>query len=36
MDQRIEKIKAAADYIAAKLDGRRPFAGIVFISFNLS
>ena len=29
MDQRIEKIKAAADYIAAKLDGRRPFAGIV-------
>ena len=29
MDQRVEKIMAAADYIAAKLDGRKPFAGIV-------
>lgn len=29
MDPRVEKIMAAADYIAAKLDGRKPFAGIV-------
>ena len=29
MDHRVEKIMAAADYIAAKLDGRKPFAGIV-------
>ena len=29
MDQRVERIMAAADYIAAKLDGKKPFAGIV-------
>ncbi len=29
MDHRVEKIMAAADYIAAKLEGRKPFAGIV-------
>jgi len=29
MDTRTEKIMKAAEYIAAKLDGRRPFAGIV-------
>ena len=29
MDPRVEKIMAAADYIAAKLEGKRPFAGIV-------
>ena len=29
MDPRVEKIMKAADYIAAKLDGRKPFAGIV-------
>ena len=29
MDPRVEMIMAAADYIAAKLDGRKPFAGIV-------
>lgn len=29
MDPRVEKIYAAADYIAAQLGGRRPFAGIV-------
>ena len=29
MDPRVEKIMAAADYIAAKLEGRKPFAGIV-------
>ena len=29
MDQRVEKIMNAAGYIAAKLDGRKPFAGIV-------
>lgn len=29
MDSRVEKIMAAADYIAAKLSGRKPFAGIV-------
>ena len=29
MDPRVEKIMAAADYIAAKLQGRKPFAGIV-------
>ena len=29
MDPRVEKIMAAAEYIAAKLDGRKPFAGIV-------
>ena len=29
MDQRVEKIMKAADFIAAKLDGRKPFAGIV-------
>ena len=29
MDQRVERIMHAADYIAAKLDGRKPFAGIV-------
>ena len=29
MDPRVEKIMAAADYIAARLDGRKPFAGIV-------
>lgn len=29
MDPRVEKIMAAADYIAARLKGQRPFAGIV-------
>ena len=29
MDSRVVKIMAAADYIAAKLSGRKPFAGIV-------
>ena len=29
MDPRVERIMKAADYIAAKLDGRKPFAGIV-------
>ena len=29
MDPRVERIMAAADYIAAKLDGRTPYAGIV-------
>ena len=29
MDQRVEKIKTAAEYISAKLNGRKPFAGIV-------
>ena len=29
MDPRVEKIMAAADYIAARLAGRKPFAGIV-------
>ena len=29
MDPRVEKIMAAADYIAAKLEGKKPFAGIV-------
>ena len=29
MDQRVEKIMTAAEYIAAKLDGKKPFAGIV-------
>ena len=29
MDPRVEKIIKAAEYIAAKLDGRKPFAGIV-------
>ena len=29
MDPRVEKINQAAAYIAAKLDGRKPFAGIV-------
>ena len=29
MDPRVEKIMTAADYISAKLDGRKPFAGIV-------
>ena len=29
MDLRVEKIMNAAEYIAAKLDGRKPFAGIV-------
>ena len=29
MDPRVEKIMTAAQYIAAKLDGRKPFAGIV-------
>ena len=29
MDSRVAKIMAAADYIAAKLSGRKPFAGIV-------
>ncbi|MBO5418644.1 MAG: purine-nucleoside phosphorylase [Bacteroidales bacterium] len=29
MDHRLEKIMAASDYIAARLDGRKPFAGIV-------
>lgn len=29
MDPRVEKIMAAAEYIAARLDGRKPLAGIV-------
>ncbi|MBR4978586.1 MAG: purine-nucleoside phosphorylase [Bacteroidales bacterium] len=29
MDQRVERIMTAADFIAAKLGGRKPFAGIV-------
>lgn len=29
MDPRVEKIMTAAEYIAAKLEGRKPFAGIV-------
>ena len=29
MDPRVERIMTAADYIAARLDGRKPFAGIV-------
>lgn len=29
MDPRVERIMAAADYIAAKLNGKKPFAGIV-------
>ena len=29
MDKRVEKIMTAAEYIAAELGGRRPFAGIV-------
>lgn len=29
MDPRVEKIMTAAEYIAAKLDSRKPFAGIV-------
>ena len=29
MDPRVEKIMAAADYIAVKLEGKKPFAGIV-------
>ena len=29
MDPRVERIMAAADYIAARLEGRKPFAGIV-------
>ena len=29
MDPRVERIMAAADYIAAKLEGKKPFAGIV-------
>ena len=29
MDPRVEKIMTAAEYIAAKLDGKKPFAGIV-------
>ena len=29
MDPRVEKIMAAAEYIAAKLEGKKPFAGIV-------
>ena len=29
MDPRVEKIMNAADYVAAKLGGRKPFAGIV-------
>lgn len=29
MDQRVERIMTAAEFIAAKLDGRKPFAGIV-------
>ena len=29
MDPRVEKIMNAAEYIAAKLNGRKPFAGIV-------
>ena len=29
MDQRVERIMKAAEFVAAKLDGRKPFAGIV-------
>ena len=29
MDQRVKRIMSAAEFIAAKLDGRKPFAGIV-------
>lgn len=29
MDPRVEKIMTAAEYVASKLDGRRPYAGIV-------
>ena len=29
MDPRVERIMTAADYIAAKLEGKKPFAGIV-------
>ena len=29
MDKRIEKIKMAAEFISAKLGGRKPFVGIV-------
>ena len=29
MDQRVERIMTAANYIAARLDGKKPFAGIV-------
>ena len=29
MDTRVERIMAAAEYIAAKLGGKKPFAGIV-------
>ena len=29
MDPRVERIMAAADYVAAKLEGKKPFAGIV-------
>ena len=29
MDPRVERIMTAAEYIAAKLDGKKPFAGIV-------
>ena len=29
MDPRVEKIMTAAEYMAAKLDGKKPFAGIV-------
>ena len=29
MDPRVEKIMKAADYISARLEGKKPFAGIV-------
>ena len=29
MDTRVERIKAAAEYLADRLGGKRPFAGIV-------
>lgn len=29
MDPRVEKIRRAADYVAARLEGRKPFAGII-------
>jgi purine-nucleoside phosphorylase len=29
MDQRVQKIMAASEYIAARLEGKKPFAGIV-------
>ena len=29
MDPRVERIMTAAEHIAAKLDGKKPFAGIV-------